>query len=333
VVRFLSNLFQHTRPPEGPILLRPAFRAELQECVRLVLSTPARRADDAHVFAFIESARARKFDLAALTVAEQGGTIVWAALPLSFPGRTAMVLSAPVTPVQFPAAEMVLRHVIAEHDRLGTRLVQALLDPADSPARGFYEACGFHRLAELIYLEAKARELEVALPPGFELASYSEALHDDFAAAVNASYEATLDCPGLEGVRATEEVIAGHKAAGAFCPDYWFLLREGGAPVGVLLLAPMPPSDAMEIVYIGLAVRARRRGVADPLMRLAFTTARRAGCHRLTTAVDARNTPAMRMYLRQGMERINSREAMLRILHPYAPKHPPVIPSGAVGRG
>ena len=296
------------------MVVREAQPAELQRCLRMILSSAAGPADDGQVVTFAQSAKARGIDPSRMLVAAIGDRVVWSALPVVFPGRTAIYLSGTVTDAQQPAAREVVSALLARHTQQGVRLAQVLLDPAESAARGFYEACGFTYLAELVYLEAKARNLEAKTPAAFELVNYSAGVHAEFVTAIQASYRDTLDCPGLTGIRDVEDVIAGHKAAGAFSERFWFLVREGSQPRGVLLLSPVPPSDAMELVYIGLAPEARRRGLSDALMRLAFGTAARAGCLRLTTAVDSQNAPALRMYLRHGMHRIGSRVAMMKVL-------------------
>lgn len=280
----------------------------------MILSSAAGPADDGQVITFAQSAKARGIDPTRMLVAAIGEHIVWCALPVVFPGRTAIYLSGNVGEGQQAAAREVISALLQRHTEQGMRLAQVLLDPAESAARGFYEMCGFTYLAELVYLEAKAKDQEVKTPEAFELVNYSVALHGEFVRAIQASYRDTLDCPGLNGVRTVEDVIAGHKAAGAFSEKFWFMAREAGEPRGVLLLSPVPPSDAMELVYIGLAPEGRRRGLSDALMRLAFQTAARAGCHRLTTAVDSKNAPALRMYMRHGMHRIGSRVAMMRVL-------------------
>lgn len=305
------------------MVVREARPAELRQCLHMILSTSSHNADDGYVITFAQSAKVRGIDPARTVVAAVDDQIVWCALPVVFPGKTTMYLSGAVPQGVWPAARQVVDSLLRQHTQGNLQLAQVLLDPSDAAARGFYESCGFVYLAELIYLEARAREVPVDLPPAFELLNYTDSLQHEFAAAIQVSYVDTLDCPRLSGVRHIDDVIAGHKAAGTFSPRYWFLVRENGQPRAVLLLSPVPPSDAMELVYIGLAVEGRRRGLSDALMRLAFSTAAQAGCNRLTTAVDSQNTPAMRMYMRHGMRRIGSRVAMMRLLTtPLSPGEP-----------
>jgi RimJ/RimL family protein N-acetyltransferase len=92
------------------------------------------------------------------------------------------------------------------------------------------------------------------------------------------------------------------------------MLHEG-QPVGVLILSRMPASESLELTYIGLARVARGKGIASQLLRLAICRAAELSCQRLTTAVDAHNTPAMTMYVRAGMMRVGKRQALLRVIH------------------
>jgi mycothiol synthase len=180
-----------------------------------------------------------------------------------------------------------------------------------------------------VYLECPAAKRDWTMPPGVTLETYSAKNHADFAAAITASYAQTLDCPALNGVRSIEQVIAGHQAAGEFDPANWLLVRYHSEPAGVLLLARMPASDAMELVYIGLAPVARGHGIAARLMKLALSLAVERSCGRLTTAVDAQNKPAIQMYFNAGMEQIGSRLAMIRVIHRHQPASSTIHPQHA----
>jgi ribosomal protein S18 acetylase RimI-like enzyme len=149
--------------------------------------------------------------------------------------------------------------------------------------------------------------------------TYSPALHERFAQTILASYGGSLDCPGLNGIRDIEDVIAGHKATGEFDPRLWFLLESGdgrdqGAAAGVLLLSRLPHADNVELVYLGLTPAARGKGLGDVMMRQALHAVAAEGLSRLSLAVDSTNTPALHLYYRHGMQRIGSRVAMIRAL-------------------
>jgi ribosomal protein S18 acetylase RimI-like enzyme len=210
-----------------------------------------------------------------------------------------------------PLVERVLEHFRGR----AIDLAQALLDPAERKAIRLFEQCGFERLAELIYLDREVRKAhDAALPAGLSWAEYSDRTHAEFAATISRSYAGSLDCPSLNGRRDVQDVIAGHKAAGEFDPKLWFVLREGTAARGVLLLNRSPRTDAVELVYLGLAPEARGRGLGDLMMKHALAVTALVGARRLTLAVDSRNKPALKLYHRSGLSRVCSRVALLRDL-------------------
>jgi ribosomal protein S18 acetylase RimI-like enzyme len=141
--------------------------------------------------------------------------------------------------------------------------------------------------------------------------SYSSENHALFAEGILRSYRDSLDCPALSGLRDIEDIIAGHRATGEHVPEMWQLIVENDQPRGVVLLSRIPSSDAVELVYLGLAVEARGKGLGTVLMQQAMhliVSDRRRG---LTLAVDSQNEPALRLYFRHGMQRIAARVAMI----------------------
>ena len=92
------------------------------------------------------------------------------------------------------------------------------------------------------------------------------------------SYEGTLDCPALNGVRDLPDVLASYRACGEFDPaERWFIACRGERDVGCLLLADHPDADQWEIVYVGLVPEERGRGSGLALTRHAQWLARQAG--------------------------------------------------------
>ena len=146
------------------------------------------------------------------------------------------------------------------------------------------------------------------------LATYTEQTHVLFSTAIQQSYAQSLDCPGLSGMRHMEDVLAGHKAAGEFDPQSWFVLLDHDIPVGVVFLNPLPANQTLELVYLGVIPAARKKGVGQFLFRHALATAALSAFPRLSFAVDSGNGPALNLYYRHGMQRIGSKIAMLRDL-------------------
>jgi len=272
---------------------------------------------------FLQFADRRGIDLGQMWIADLNGAVVWAVLPVVSPGKS-MLLMAPnnytSTAALRPVATQLVENVCADAKSRGdTQLAQVLIDPHDQEPQEVFAAAGFTRLAELVYLQVNvrrrgARNSGPTLPAGLRWQTYSAATHDAFARAILASYQNSLDCPGLNGVRDIEDIIAGHKATGEFDPKLWFLLTQGDQPHGVLLLSRLPRVDTAELVYVGLAPEARGKGLGNVIMQHALDTLAREGLSRLSLAVDSTNTPALHLYYRHGMQRLGSRVAMLRIL-------------------
>lgn len=328
-MRFLSNLFSLRRPasePDAPLQYAAVAPDQLRQAVGHMLSYPHHATDARQVARFLHSAQARGMDLLQTRVATRAGRdaqdarearVVYAICPVPLPGKILMLLSGtPADQSQREAADVLLHQIVSDYSASAYALMQVLVDPEDTAQIALYRTAGFTPLAELVYLECHARKLHHKLPEGgWQLLTYTPERHPLFAQAILASYEQTLDCPELNNLRSIDDVIVGHKAAGEFDPQNWFVLLYENHPAGVLILSRVPASDALELTYIGLARFARGRGIASELMKLAISRAAELSCRRLTTAVDSRNTPAMTMYVRAGMQRAGVRLALLRVIH------------------
>jgi ribosomal protein S18 acetylase RimI-like enzyme len=312
----LSNLF---RPRDVP---RPSYRAvqrhEIEQAMRLVVGNSKSAASDEQVLDFLSFALDRGIDVNATWVADVGGRIEWALLPVVSPGRTMLLF----TPAKLPRRD--LQHAVAGlsdalHEHFAARgvvLSQMLIDPKETALLKAYAGAGFARLTELYYLQANIRGSEPmpAPPPGWTVTAYNDLEHAEFASTIQQSYQGSQDCPSLNGVREMADVIAGHKAAGDFDPRLWFLVRENGQSLGTLLLNRSAGNTSVELVYLGLPPAARGRGVGDFLMRWALAVAGLENRKHLSLAVDSANAPALRLYYRHGLMRIGSRVAMVRDL-------------------
>jgi ribosomal protein S18 acetylase RimI-like enzyme len=313
---------------------RPARPEDLDTALRLLLAGPGGLANEEQVLEFLAFTNQRAVDVRSMWVAARtlpGSTaarIEWAMLPVVSPGRTMLILT-PNRLLRRQTPESSVRaltdEVCTQYARQGIQLAQLLLDPSERDVRDVYAASGFAQLAELVYLSRAVKrpipQDELLLPPGFDLIRYDPAspkTHDLFARTITASYQGSLDCPGLNGMRDIVDVLEGHKAAGEFDPKRWLLLLEYGQARAVLLLNRSLHADALELVYLGLVPDARGRGLGDWMMKLALASTAEAGCAELTLAVDARNDPALKLYFRHGMQRVTSRIAMLRDLRGIA---------------
>lgn len=228
-----------------------------------------------------------------------------------------MVFLSPTTrPGDVTERASLLRHVLEELRSHPLDLAQVLLSREDDLACRAHLEGGFRELASLLYMErSMSRHAPPpAAPDGVELVPWSPELEAALAEILEASYVDTLDCPGLCGLRRTEDIIAGHRATGRHDPSYWQLLRFEGTFAGAILINPGSTRDTVELVYLGLAPPVRGRGLGRFLLEDMFARLSGGPWGRMTLAVDTLNRPAIRLYEQCGFRGSTHRLAMIHSL-------------------
>lgn len=240
------------------------------------------------------------------------------AIAVRNPGRT---LGLALSPLQAPnhrvAGTATIRRLLGSVGDRGAALIQAMFDPARRVEAASAIDAGFEPLARLRFMEGDLPRLSreaLPLPAGASIEACGRADPDELATLLARTYDRTLDCPGLAGLRRTEDVLDGHRGAGRFDPDLWFMLRLDGRPAGLSLLNPNPEAGCTEVVYFGLVPEARGLGLATLLLRHALASIDAAAPSRIALAVDDRNTPALRLYRRHGFVPGGLRTALVRPL-------------------
>lgn len=312
----VSNLFGFNDPPRTAALVcRPARRDELHRGLRIVLGNDGRNAADVDVLDFLRSAIERRIDTATLWVAEESRRLAWAILPIISPGRT-MLLLCPGGSRRPPAAARSLIAAVCEHYRQrGIHMAQVLIDPSSTALGADLLDMGFQEIAELLYMQRqiKSRPLP-SQPAAIQAYPYRSEIDPLFRETILATYEQSLDCPALNGMRSIDDIMASHRATGEFDPELWTLLVNDDQPIGVTLLSRQRFADTLELVYFGLIPAARGRGLGDIAMQHVMYQAAQSGMARLSLAVDAINAPAIRLYTRAGFVCIGSKYAWMRDL-------------------
>jgi ribosomal protein S18 acetylase RimI-like enzyme len=173
----------------------------------------------------------------------------------------------------------------------------------------------FRRLAELIYLTCEASRFprERTAFADLTFVIYDNSHQARLKQLIERSYDGTLDCAGLNGIRDIENVITGYQATGTYRPENWLIVRAGETDVGVLLLADHPKAGHWELMYMGLVPDARGRGWGRQIAQHAQWLAGRAGVERIVLAVDSVNEPALRVYRHSGFEMWDRRAVYVRI--------------------
>ncbi|MBG81214.1 MAG: hypothetical protein CMJ39_10980 [Phycisphaerae bacterium] len=207
-----------------------------------------------------------------------------------------------------------LGHAITFLEEQPIDLAQALLLPGDSLGYSAFADARFEELATLQYMECETaiQEQAPSVPDELKLVTYQDSNQSDLLAVLEASYEDTLDCPGLRGLRATEDVIKGHQSTGHFIPSLWTLAIHQEKTVGCVLINESNNGKQAELVYLGLAPEVRGNGYGRVLTCHALWLAKRERLHYLSLAVDMKNTPALRLYESLGFSATNQRLAVIR---------------------
>lgn len=196
----------------------------------------------------------------------------------------------------------------------GAKVAQAIVRPSERFLAVPLERHGFRHVTTLWYLRHSldaGAALATAERQDLSYRSYRDVSRRVFEETLVRTYEGTLDCPELNGVRTAAEILAGHRAQGRHEPNLWWLAESAGAPVGVLLLSEMPEWDALDICYLGVVPEARGHGFGRHLALHSLRVARSQGVSQLTLAVDRRNRPAWDLYRDLGFVPHEAREAFL----------------------
>jgi ribosomal protein S18 acetylase RimI-like enzyme len=314
-----DQLRSHGGDNHGRIVhVEPARRPEAIE--RLVSTGPDR--DPRAAERFLRYAETSAVSLEGLwSRLGPGDRIDSTVLAVPSPGRTAMVFAShPTGERDVEGIAQLIDHACRQIAAWDLDLAQGLLDPTETLERRAFLDAGFTELAVLDYLERPLSASNAPAPPVWppqlrvRTEAYRDAHYDDLVTILEQSYEQTLDCPGLYGLRRTEDIIAGHKATGQFDPALWTLLWVDERPAGALLISPFPSHRTTELVYIGLAPFARRRGLGRQLLRQGLGALKGRPERSIALAVDQRNTPALGLYESEGFRPAVQRVALIRSL-------------------
>jgi mycothiol synthase len=233
---------------------------------------------------------------------------------LPVPGRSALVWPPATVEERREAMEdALLRHAMTWLRQRGVKLAQTLLAPEESFLAAPLLRNGFSAITHLGYLRHDLNLPSHGLHLPARLKYHPFADDALFRQTLRLTYEDTLDCPEVNGVRSIDEVLEGHRTQGAFDAERWWLVDDGEKPVGVLMMTEMPESGEWELAYMGVTPEARRRGFGREMLLYALRAARTNDAPAVTLSVDARNQPAWDLYRSLGFEVYDRRLVYLAI--------------------
>jgi ribosomal protein S18 acetylase RimI-like enzyme len=299
------------------LTIEPARPDEWAAAFRFVFQHLREDERDARVANAVRLVERRELDPAGILVARAGDDVLGALVCQPVPGASGLVWP-PQSRHGRRRAEVedeLLRHACAWLRRRGARLGQALLTAGEAGLAPPLERNGFTHVTSLWYLRHDLKLTYDFLRAPDRLTYVACGIGDAtvFRQTLPRTYQDTLDCPEVNGVRTLDEVFEGHRAQGVHDPGRWWVALDGDRPVGVLLLTAVPEWEAWDVAYVGVVPEARRRGWGRELMHKALRAAHASDAAQLTLSVDARNRPAWSLYLDLGFEPYDQREVYLAV--------------------
>jgi ribosomal protein S18 acetylase RimI-like enzyme len=198
----------------------------------------------------------------------------------------------------------------------GVRVCQAFSTSLECADMAPLERNGFSRVTELVYMRRDV-DLEGGWGGSPEVpASCSQgtgAPEPEQIGVLIATHEESLDCPELNGLRTTEEIISSYFPDNQSKNAWWLTNGEEDKPVGVLLFDKGPEPSVLELSYLGLIPSARGRGLGGTALAFVNRIAGESGYRCVSVTVDARNEPALRLYQRHGFVETERRDVFLAV--------------------
>jgi ribosomal protein S18 acetylase RimI-like enzyme len=299
------------------VVIEPARGEEIAAAFRLLFQHLDEEDRETRVANALKMLRDKELNPTGALVARTEGHLQGALFCQSVAGASGLLWPPQTQPGNHREIEdQLIDHACRMLADQGAKLVQSLLALEETSLGASLERNGFAHITQLWYMR---HDLEIPAEllhetDHLEYQSYASCDCTAFHQTLLRTYEATQDCPEVNGVRDIEEVIAGHKSQGRHDPETWWLASHRGRSVGILLLGEMADMKSWELLYLGVVPEARGRGFGRELARKSIWEARGAEAPQLTLSVDTRNSPALKLYQQVGFEGYDQREVYLRIL-------------------
>lgn len=290
------------------ITVRPAVGPDVEAAVRLLMQQVPQADRQQHVANALASAAHGELVLDDLLIGYRDAEPVGAILTVIQPGQTASIWPPEVANADDEMADALVAAAVRHLEAAGVTIIQSILEPDDHSGRQLLTRNGIGYLTDLLFME---RNLDHHWPqdtrPPLKSVVYSTETHDRFVALLEQTYQATLDCPELDGIRTAEQALASHQAAGRFAAETWRLYCIDGVDAGVLLLSEHPDQRAWELVYMGVGPSCRGEGLGWRMLLDALPKLPRTAADTVFLAVDCRNRYASATYERLGFSALATR--------------------------
>lgn len=296
-------------PPPPPCRLRKKHstltNAELKEVVRWI------HGDLAELELALLINDAMKRGLGEPLVKRQGEDVVAASYFKLLSGGVATLGGVRAVPGQEAEAVRLLCTQVEWLKVAALPQIQAVVPEADVVSANLLEQTGFEKLTNVehqwLHLSRGMLSVDWASHrdgiPKLGWITANQVTRKRLEQLVAATFVQTLDCPALNDVRTSQEVLEGFLEGRRLrhTDGMWEVLLEGDRLIGCVLLS-QHPNHLMELVYLGLVPQSRGRGLGRMLVGRAIDRAHRQACMALAVSVDEANWPALAVYRKFGFQ-------------------------------
>lgn len=273
----------------------------------------SRHAHRGRVTALLAAEKQGKVSFDGLLTATRGNRVVSSVWCLSQPGKIGTVWGPGILSEESDStADLLVQQAIQFAKQRDCHLLQSLVGQENPNAGNLLGASGFRSITLLSHLEALTEDIQAEPPHGdLTFRRCDDFRSEGFRSLVAQTYENSLDCPELDGMRDVDDVLEGYHATSHGSSYNWYTLESGSEAIGVIITAHHAEPQQLELIYFGLTPRFRQLGLGSEMIRFVLQLAQFLGCRSTITGVDQRNTPAMALYRRFGFQQNDVKQLFL----------------------
>ncbi|MBA2116046.1 GNAT family N-acetyltransferase [Bremerella alba] len=273
----------------------------------------SRHAHRGRVTALLAAEKQGKISFDGLMTATRGNRVVASIWCLIQPGKIGSVWGPGILSEESDStADLLVRKAIQFGKQHGCHLLQSLVGQENPTAGKLLVRSGFQSITLLSHLEALTEDVHAEPPRGdLQFQRCDDFQSEAFRSLIAQTYDNSLDCPELDGLRDVEDVLDGYYATSGLSTDHWYTLEHGSETIGVVITAHHVEPQQLELIYFGLTPRFRRMGLGSEMIRFVLELAQSMGCRSTITGADQRNTPAMALYREFGFQQAEAKELYL----------------------
>lgn len=272
-----------------------------------------RHANRGRVTALLAAEKQGRVSFEGLLTATRGNRVVAALWCLQQPGRIATVWGPGLLPNEpDTTAQALVERSVQFARQAGSHLIQSLVGLENPTAGNLLAQSGFRSITQLSHLQANIDEISAEAPrPELRFVRCEDYRAEAFRDLVTATYQDSLDCPELDSIRQTSDVLDGYYATSSQSTQNWYTIHSGEETLGMVILAHHEVTNQVELIYFGLQPKYRRLGLGAEILRFTINVAAFLGCESILTGVDQRNSPAVALYRRFGFQQAEAKELFL----------------------